>query len=80
MTKLVVSDELRDRLKAPGAAGEFVEVVDSSGKHVGTFQLARLGGPEFGEPTPEELARGLADPRRYTTEEVLAELRRRSGQ
>ena len=79
MTQVVVSDELRDRLTVPGA-DESVEVVDSSGKFVGMFRLARLGGPEYGEPTAEELARGLADPRRYTTEEVLAELRRRSGQ
>ncbi len=81
MTRVVVSDELRDRLMGSGVA-EAVEVVDASGKSVGMFELAPLYVGGFREPTHEELMAiyNNPDPTRYTTEEVLAECRRRAGQ
>ncbi len=77
MANVVISDELRDQLRA--AAGP-VELVDSAGQVVGWFD-----SPDSYSPTAEEEAAVMARLAQgpgvlYTTAEVLAYARARAGQ
>jgi hypothetical protein len=78
MDRIVVDERLPERLAIRLTP---VEVVDTSGQVIGTFTPAvrppegyELGGPE---PTLEELERiANTTSRWYTTDEVIAHLRR----
>ncbi len=72
MPSVVISDELRDQLRA--AEGP-VELVDSAGEWVGWVDVLNLV-----DPTPEELAAAAAGPGKHTTAEVLAYCRAKAGQ
>lgn len=67
MPSVVISDELRDQLRA--AEAMTVELVDSAGERIA------LAKPFRTELTDAELEARYADPVRHTPEQVMARLR-----
>ena len=74
MTRITIDAETREKLTA---AGESVELVDETGKLIGTFRPALT--PPYDPkliPTmdPAERKRRASEPGGYTTEEVIRHL------
>ena len=74
MTRITIDAETREKLTA---AGESVELVDETGKLIGTFRPALTPpyDPKLIPPiSEEELRRREKETPRYTTEEVIRHL------
>jgi hypothetical protein len=74
MTRITIDEQTREKLRA---AREVVQIVDQDGEVLGTFKPLDVPPYDPGLIPPinaEELRRRTAEPRRYTTEEVLKHL------
>jgi hypothetical protein len=73
MTQVKADSAMRDALSRNG---DSVEILDDAGKLIGlAYSLKGIYVEEGVDPyDPEEVRAALADPRRYTTEELLKSL------